>query len=467
MNITTSRTKNHDIENAINAIQDVIGTDAGDRGMKALIVDGDLFAASRIFGILEPSHVIILTGFPCCVNESPPTETDGPPGAVALARAAYQLGHTVTIVTDDCNKKVFAAAMKDVGHWMKDTSKFKLECFPHTLTEKDTTRLDSLINDCGLLLALERAGPSSDGMCYTMRGINMNERELISPIHTIVEKTRGKCWFLAIGDGGNELGMGKVFASIMKNIPNGEKIGCVIAADFLIASSVSNWGGYALAAGAALMRAEQESMADNDLGEKVEEWISKCLPTEQEEIHLLERVVRVGCRDGVSGKMEATVDGMSLETSMKALRDIRKTALLIQNKEYSLSCHCGKVNATFLCNRRLITAWDCNCSDCDMRGNVHFIIPSSQLDIVREEWIEATTEYLWGTKVAKRRFCKSCGILPFYTPRSNPDGVAITLACVDWGNENKPEILTEHFDGVNWDHSYHTTAIGKSKSVVV
>ena len=453
---------NPDIEKSIHSMQDVVGTDAGARGMKALIVDGDLLAASRSFGMLEPSHVIVLTGFPCCVNESPPTETDGPPGAVALARTAYQLGHAVTIVTDDCNKDVFAAAMKDVGDWMKDTSKFKLESFPHTLMQEDSVRLDSLINDCGLVLALERAGPSSDGMCYTMRGINMNERELISPIHIIVQKTKGKCLFLAIGDGGNELGMGKVFPSIVKNIPNGQKIGCVIAADHLIAASVSNWGGYALAAGAALVRAEQESVANNDLGEKVEEWISKCLPTEQEEIDLLERVVRVGCRDGVSGKMEATVDGMSLETSMKALRAVRKTALLVHNKEYSLSCHCGKVKATFLCNRRFITAWDCNCSDCAMRRNLHFIIPSSQLDIVRDEWIEATSEYLWGTKVAKRRFCKFCGILPFYTPRSNPDGVAITLACVDWGNDEKPEILTKHFDGVHWDVSYLTADIGKA-----
>jgi hypothetical protein len=35
----------------------------------------------------------------------------------------------------------------------------------------------------------------------------------------------------------------------------------------------------------------------------------------------------VGCRDGVSGKREATVDGMPLETSMQCLRDIRDAAL--------------------------------------------------------------------------------------------------------------------------------------------
>jgi len=41
----------------------------------------------------------------------------------------------------------------------------------------------------------------------------------------------------------------------------------------------------------------------------------------------LECCVAKGCRDGVSGKVEATVDGMPLETSMACLRDIRKTSL--------------------------------------------------------------------------------------------------------------------------------------------
>jgi hypothetical protein len=45
-----------------------------------------------------------IIGFPCCVNESPPTETDGPPGTFAIARAAAAFGHIVTVITDDCNK---------------------------------------------------------------------------------------------------------------------------------------------------------------------------------------------------------------------------------------------------------------------------------------------------------------------------------------------------------------------------
>ena len=37
-------------------------------------------------------HVVILSGFPCCINESPPTETDGPPGTIAIAKCIIGLG---------------------------------------------------------------------------------------------------------------------------------------------------------------------------------------------------------------------------------------------------------------------------------------------------------------------------------------------------------------------------------------
>ena len=56
------------------------------------------------------------------------------------------------------------------------------------------------------------------------------------------------------GDGGNEVGMGKVYDRVVgsANIPNAATIACVSAADHLLVCSVSNWGGYALSAATAL-----------------------------------------------------------------------------------------------------------------------------------------------------------------------------------------------------------------------
>lgn len=307
------------LEDRIQKLQDIIGTDAGGRGMQSLIVPGDLLAAGNILGNLggsipTKSTVLVLSGFPCCVNELPPTETDGPPGSLAIARAVVALGHSVRVVTDECNKAVFQAACDCVEG-------VELETFPAIFSNEDEDRFQKLAADCNLLIACERAGPSKDGNCYTMRGIDMNARGLIAPLHRFVAECKAP--FLAVGDGGNELGMGKVIDAIIANpkIADGDKIGCVIAADHLIAASVSNWGGYALAAAAALARADAEGASS------VEDLVQRCLPTEQDEIELLNRCVSAGCRDGVSGKMEATVDGMSLEISLKCLRDIRAAAL--------------------------------------------------------------------------------------------------------------------------------------------
>ena len=121
--------------------------------------------------------------------------------------------------------------------------------------------------------------------------------------------------------------MGKVIDKIIDNpkITNGDKIGCVIAADHLIAASVSNWGGYALAAAISLAHVQKEGTGKDT--ETIKNWVDRCLLSDQNEIDLLNRCVDAGCRDGVSGKMEATVDGMPLETSLQCLRDIRKAAM--------------------------------------------------------------------------------------------------------------------------------------------
>uniref|UniRef100_A0A7S4J2W6 CENP-V/GFA domain-containing protein n=1 Tax=Odontella aurita TaxID=265563 RepID=A0A7S4J2W6_9STRA len=129
---------------------------------------------------------------------------------------------------------------------------------------------------------------------------------------------------------------------------------------------------------------------------------------------------------------------------------------------YHLRCHCGRISARFRCNRHSVTAWDCNCSDCAMRRNVHFVIPAEDLTLTMEgETLEdATILYEWGTRAAKRRFCRTCGILPFYIPRSNPDGVAITLRCADFGPEGEgPTVVVKKFDGVHWEESHAKTGI--------
>jgi hypothetical protein len=128
-----------------------------------------------------------------------------------------------------------------------------------------------------------------------------------------------------------------------------------------------------------------------------------------------------------------------------------------KTEEFIARCHCGNVQGRFRCNADKIYALDCNCSDCDMRKNVHTVVPAADFTILDEpSYEDATTLYQWGTKTAVRRFCKTCGVLPWYIARSNPDGYAITLQCVDWTADGKkaPVVVIVKFDGVHWEESF-------------
>lgn len=95
---------------------------------------------------------------------------------------------------------------------------------------------------------------------------------------------------------------------------------------------------------------------------------------------------------------------------------------------YTGSCHCYAVNFKLKAPKHLVV-WDCNCSICHMKKNAHFIIPAQDFHLSPESE-DAITTYSFNTKVAKHKFCKHCGVQAFYHPRSNPDGIAVTLACI-------------------------------------
>nr|POE98474.1 centromere protein v [Quercus suber] len=118
-------------------------------------------------------------------------------------------------------------------------------------------------------------------------------------------------------------------------------------------------------------------------------------------------------------------------------------------------CHCRKVRWRVQAPTSIV-AWDCNCSDCFMRANTHFIVPAERFELLGDSEQFLTT-YTFGTHTAKHTFCKVCGITSFYFPRSNPDGVAITFRCVDPGTLSHVEI--KNFDGRNWESSHAKTGI--------
>ena len=114
------------------------------------------------------------------------------------------------------------------------------------------------------------------------------------------------------------------------------------------------------------------------------------------------------------------------------------------------SCHCGAVRfeveapATIICK-------DCNCSICKKSGNWHLIVPKSRFKLIAGE--DRLSVYTFNTGIAQHYFCSTCGVKPFYIPRSNPDGVDVNVRCLD---EPRAEIVVEPFDGQNWEKNAGT-----------
>ncbi|KAJ8598164.1 hypothetical protein CTAYLR_007384 [Chrysophaeum taylorii] len=128
------------------------------------------------------------------------------------------------------------------------------------------------------------------------------------------------------------------------------------------------------------------------------------------------------------------------QTTPQAELDSRPRGLVVHRGR----CHCGAV-AFEVDAPSNIVAFDCNCSSCAMRRNTHFVVPKSNLRLLRG----SLTCYRFGSGVAQHLFCGVCGISPFYSPRSNPDGYAVTVHCIERGTITS--LSVKQFDGVNWE----------------
>ena len=116
-------------------------------------------------------------------------------------------------------------------------------------------------------------------------------------------------------------------------------------------------------------------------------------------------------------------------------------------ERYEGGCHCGRVR--FVVDADLLSATLCNCSICTKKGFIHLIVPPEAFSL-RSGGDELTT-YEFNTKTAKHQFCRTCGIHPFYVPRSDPDKIDVNVRCLDGVDLQTLELKT--FDGKNWERA--------------
>jgi hypothetical protein len=108
-------------------------------------------------------------------------------------------------------------------------------------------------------------------------------------------------------------------------------------------------------------------------------------------------------------------------------------------------CHCGRVR--FRVSAAISGITECNCSICTKKGFLHWIVSPAAFELLRGA--DALAEYRFNTGTARHLFCRSCGIHPFYIPRSDPDKVDVNLRCLD--DIDLAQATIKRFDGRHWE----------------
>lgn len=302
----------------LNVLPGIIHTDPGRRGLSRnphgnlfTATATDLASACQNLTHHPAPRLAIVTGFFIPTADPPGHETDGPLGALFLLRTCAALGIPARIATDPPGIAAMRAGLRycDLpGDWL-------CELPPPTADAWDRPSSHLLGYFPTHYVFIERAGPNAEGRCLTMRGVDITEQ--MGPVHRWIDNANPAAdannspVTIGIGDGGNEIGMGKIDPAILAdNIPLGRQIHCRIATDYLIVAGVSNWGSYALAAGLFLLRRQKPPPGLFD---------------PQAERHLLEIMVREGLLvDGVTGRPEVSVDGLAWEAYIEPLIRMRE-----------------------------------------------------------------------------------------------------------------------------------------------
>lgn len=265
-----------------------------------------LAAARKLSG--EPRKVAILTGA-AVPDHMPKGENDGPFGAVVLARALQRLRHTVTILTDPEPAPAIQGLLAHLELAVP------VETFPigsEAQQAKAAERLD-------VLVTIERLGGNRNGNLHGISGVCRNDFRVNFDTLVKTATSLGKVT-IGIGDGGNEIGFGKVYDRLVAEMPelhNASKTPCgggvmsVIPTDVLVIGSTSNLGAYGVCAALAIL--------NDDL--------SLChSPQEETALHYVG--VGLGMSDGGTGAVIPDCDGIPAETNAAVVRILHTIAEL-------------------------------------------------------------------------------------------------------------------------------------------
>lgn len=213
-------------------------------------------------------------------------------GAAHLAAGLARVGVPVRLVTDAPCAGAVRAAARAAG--------LAEEAVRIAAADDVEAAVDGTVTH---VVAVERPGPAADGVCRNMRGDDISAHT--APLDRLFGAGRIR---IGIGDGGNELGMGRLDRGLVaSSVPRGERIGCVVSCEQLIVAGTSNWGALALQVALALVRDDWRAALVSGL-------------TPETDRRILAATVAEGpAVDGVLRRPALSVDGLAWETSADVL----------------------------------------------------------------------------------------------------------------------------------------------------
>ena len=266
-------------------------------------------ASSLVDTVKEGDNVIFLTGFPEMpwIDKGIP-ETDGPVGTAILARALiYACKAIPIIVTEKHFAQAVQAALNGIGLSVFKVKEISLlqPGTPAVVIYPADDRIDGF-KFCdefkpSAIFAIEKPGKNEYGQYHHMSGYNISHcLENIEDIFLAAQKNLIPTF--AIGDGGNEVGMGELQDITKEIVPAGKECGCgcgggiaaVSKADFLMTATVVNWGATAITAVLSLITEKRNVLASPEL-----------------ELRSLESCVSAGAVDGFHNEAIPSVDGIA------------------------------------------------------------------------------------------------------------------------------------------------------------
>ncbi|MEU6073552.1 glutamate cyclase domain-containing protein [Micromonospora sp. NPDC047074] len=289
------------VQETIAELERVAATDVG-RGSGKLAVPaaGGLLAAARSIAEHPAPDAIVLTGFFIPAADPAAAATDGPIGAVQVAAALRALGGRARLLTDAPCAPVIEAALAAAA------PDVPLDVAPlqgyDAWADAAARRYGAVTH----LVACARVGPGVDGRPRNMRGEDIGAHT--APLDRLY--AAGSGYRVGIGDGGNELGMGRLPAELVgRVVDRGERIRCVVDCDALLVGGTSNWAAAALVGALAVLRPDVAALRD-------------LLRPDWSYDVLTAIVLHAGAVDGVRRRAELSVDGLDWSAYAKPLARI-------------------------------------------------------------------------------------------------------------------------------------------------